>query len=74
MIDFNIVWSVVFALMLIRIVDTAVDYINYQFTKKKRDKAFARLLEELKEEAVKKPVRRATVKKTVKKAVAKKRK
>ena len=54
MIDFSIVWSVILALMLIRIVDAAVDYAHYQLTKKKRDKAFARLLEELEAELPKK--------------------
>lgn len=70
MIDFSIVWSVILALMLIRIVDMVVDYAHYQLTKKKREKALAEWLEELKAtEPSKKPVRRATVKKTVKKKV-----
>ena len=66
MIDFNIVWSVVLALMLIRIVDNAVDYAHYLVTKKKRDKAFAEFLAELEAEIpAAKPVRakKATAKK-----------
>ncbi len=68
MIDFNIVWSVVFALMLIRIVDTAVEYVHYQLTKKKRNKVFAELMAELEAELpkAKKPIKRASIKKTVK--------
>jgi len=67
MIDFTIVWSVVLALMLIRIVDNAVDYAHYLVTRKKRDKLFAELLAELEAEESTKP-------KTVKKTAPKKRK
>lgn len=62
MIDFNILWSVVFAVMLIRIVDSAVEYVHYQLTKKKRDKAFAELIAELETNI---PAKRKTVKKAV---------
>lgn len=54
MIDFSIVWSVILALMLIRIVDTTVDYVHYQLTKKKRAKAISEWLEEIEAELPKK--------------------
>jgi len=60
MIDFNIVWSVVLALALVRGVDTAVEYVHYQLTKKKRNKLFEELLAEIKIEA---PAKKKTVKK-----------
>lgn len=60
MIDFTVVWSVVLALMLIRIVDNAVDYAHYLVTRKKRDKLFAELLAEIELEQ---PAKKKTVKK-----------
>ena len=64
MIDFSIVWSVVFAIALVRIVDIAVDYIQYRITRKKRNKLFEELLAEieLEEPAKKKAVKKAVPK------------
>lgn len=64
MIDFNIVWSVVFAVILVRIVDNAVEYVHYQVTKKKRNKLFEELLAEIEliEPSKKKTVKKAAPK------------
>lgn len=61
MIDFTIVFSVILALMLIRIIDDAVEYIHYRLTKKKRSKAIAELLAELEAEASKPKTRKKAV-------------
>lgn len=62
MIDFTIVFSVILALMLIRIIDDAVEYIHYRLTKKKRDKVFAEFLAELEAEAKPRPRKKAVAK------------
>lgn len=64
MIDFNIVWSVVFAVVLVRVVDTGIEYLHFQLTKKKRNKLFEELLAEIKleEPAKKKAVKKAAPK------------
>lgn len=63
MIDFNIVWSVVFAIALVRVVDAGIEYLHFQLTKKKRNRLFEELLAEIKlEEPAKKTVKKAAPK------------